>query len=161
MMQRLDLRKLTIIYLAFMLFGCASGNIYHLYEGSLRTPSEVAAIKPWLEKDYASFRILNVWPASIDGKPTEPYSGGLPSYLVLPGEHRIVIGFNWLDLMQKTKVAGEDPVEMSFVAKAGHIYTTKASMPIKMSDDTIRIGFWIEDGDTGEIVAGSRLLTNE
>jgi hypothetical protein len=127
----------------------------------LRSLSEISTIKPWLEKDYASFSILNVWPASIDGKPTEPYSGGLPSYHVLPGEHRIVIGFNWLDSRRKVKVAGEDPVEMSFAAKVGHVYLTKASMPIIMADDKIRISFWIEDGSTGEIVAGSRLLTSE
>ena len=157
MMQRIFFKRMALVTLVFLLFGCASGKTYHLYEGNLRPLSEIAAIKPWLEKTFMPMNILNVWPASIDGKPTEPYRGELPSYFVPPGEHKIVIGFNWSD--GKRRLGGEDPIEMLFTAKAGHLYLTKASMPIIMAEDQAKISFWIEDANTGEIVAGTRLST--
>ncbi len=158
-MRRLHFRKLTVISLTLLLFACATGSTYQLHEGGPRPDAEVAIIKPWLDKDYASLSMLNAWPASIDGKTTEPYRRALPSYRVLPGEHTLVIGFNYSGMGKE--LGSEDPEAMSFTAKAGHVYLTKASAEVTAGNAAVKVGFWIEDESSGEVVAGTRPLSSK
>lgn len=158
-MRRLHFRKMTVISLTLLLFGCATGSTYQMHEGGPRPDAEVAIIKPWVDKDYGSLSMLNAWPASIDGKTTEPYRGALPAYRVLPGEHTIVIGFNYSGIGKE--LGGEDPEAMSFTAKAGHVYLTKASAEVTADNTAAKVGFWIEDESSGEVVAGTRPLSSK
>lgn len=153
--------NIILLSLVFSLAGCATAKTYQLYEGDPLPPSEIATIKPWLETRIIPPGSLNVWPASIDGQVTEAYRGPLPSYHILPGEHKIKIGFNFSD--GSKSLGGEDPKEMVFNAEAGHLYLTKTNMPKanEIEKGQIKISFWIEDANTKEVVAGTRLGSEE
>jgi hypothetical protein len=150
---------LVPLFVTSLLFGCAAAETYHLYSGNPRPLSEIATLKPWHDTRFMPIGSLDVWPVSIDGQITEAYSGALPSYYLLPGEHKIVIGFIWTE--GSNRVAGEDPEEMLFTAEVGHLYLTKAYMPKKMAEGQVRVSFWIEDANTGEVVAGTRPVTKK
>ena len=165
MFRKYFVNNIALVSLAFLLFGCATAKTYQLYEGDPLPPSEIATIKPWLEKRFIPPGSLNVWPASIDGRVTEAYRGPLPSYYVLPGEHKIKIGFIYSDGLKQ--LGGQSPEELLFTAEPGHLYLTKVNMPKakELVEDQgkiqVKIGFWIEDANTQKVVAGTRLNTKE
>ena len=78
---------------------------------------------------------------------------------MLPGEHKIIIRFNFSDGSQRLR--GEDPKEMLFTAESGHLYLTKTNMPKELVEGQVKMGFWIEDANTNKVVAGTRLVTEE
>lgn len=160
MLKNAFVNFMALSSLIFLLFGCASNKTYQFYEGSPRPSSETSTLIPWHETRFMPIGALDVWPASIDGKITEAYSGALPTYQILPGEHNIKIGFIWREGTTK-RVASEDPKVMSFTAEAGHTYVTKAYMPKRMTEGQVIISFWIEDANTKEVVAGTRPITEK
>jgi hypothetical protein len=159
MLRKYFINNIALLSLVFLLFGCATAKTYHMYDGNPLSPSEIATIKPWHETRFIPLASLNVWPGSIDGKVTEPYEGALPSYYVLPGEHKIKIQFFFYDGSHKLR--GGDPKEMLFTAESGHLYLTKTNMPKEIAEGEVKISFWIEDANTKKVVAGTRLATEE
>ncbi len=159
MLRKYFINNIALLSLVFLLFGCATAKTYHLYDGNPLPLSEIATIKPWHETRFIPLGSLDVWPASIDGKLTESYEGALPSYYVLPGEHKIIIGFGFFD--GSKRFMGKDPKEMLFTAESGHLYLTKTNMPKEIAEGQVKMGFWIEDANTKKVVAGTRLVTEE
>lgn len=142
---------LKVTFLVFLMSGCA--NTYHLYKGEPRPLSEVATIQPWPEFRGPIPR-LYVWPQSIDGKNMKDHKLiAQPIYHILPGEHRIIIGFRWKHNSGRLFV--KNPKVMIFTAEAGHLYLTKAHTP-KVISEKVKVSFWIEDANTKEVVAGTR-----
>ena len=165
MFRKYFVNNIALVSLAFLLFGCATAKTYHLYEGDPLPASEIATIKPWLEKRFIPLGSMNVWPVSIDGQLTELYSGPPPSYFVIPGEHKIKIGFSFYH--DYKRLGGQSPEELLFTAEPGHLYLTKVNMPKakELVEDQgkiqVKIGFWIEDANTQKVVAGTRFNTEE
>lgn len=147
-------KSVWILLIAF-LTGCA-GSSYHYYSGDQLPEAALATIKPWKAPFGQS---LDVFPISIDGRTTETYRLSLPRYYVLPGEHTIVVAMQ--GFLDGSLFRLNDPEPMTFQAIAGHIFVTKAEMsklPSKQGSGETRIltRFWIEDEETGAVVAESR-----
>ena len=143
-----------LIGLFIFLSGCA-GSAYHHYSGNHLPETELAAIKPW--HDFSDS--LTVFPTVIDGKATEEFRViAMPTHYVLPGKHEIKIALTTLEF------SIVDPETMSFEAKASHTYITRAFIEkLKQTSDEMKVktSFWIEDENTKEVVAGTRLVTEE
>jgi len=145
-------RNILIFSLFIFISGCAGGS-YHHYSGNHLPESDLAKIKPWKESN--SQRTLDVFPVLIDGKVTETYRLALPSYFIMPGEHTIEVA-----LFAGLGIKIKDPEPMTFKAKAGHTYITKAylQMPKKGEKKVqVKVSFWLEDENTGEVVSGTKL----
>ena len=150
----------VLILSAAALSGCATkGETYKFYSGENLTADEVAKIIPFHEMNMIPIGRTDVYIIEIDGKFTEHHNLAIPTYEVLPGEHKIKLGFL---LMRGGKEArGVDPKYMVFTAKAGHKYITKGNFPKSISEGQAAISFWVEDIDTNEVVAGTRPVQNK
>ena len=151
-------RSIVIIILilsAVVLSSCATkGETYKFYSGENRTADKVATIIPFDETSLVRLERTSVPIIEIDGKLTGGYKLAIPTYEILPGEHKIKLGF--YILRGGKKLRGVDPEYMVFTAKAGHEYIAKANFPKTLSEGQVLISFWIEDINTNEVVAGTR-----
>lgn len=133
-----------LITLTFLLSGCATTNdyVYKLYPGPELDDSEVATIR--LDD--------GVYQMKIDGMTF--HWTDYATAKVKPGEHDIdftaMFGVSVLINPNGWDAAGTSAITD---LEAGHTYSAR-------SDRTIGHGYqmyvWIEDIDTGEVVAGSR-----
>jgi hypothetical protein len=156
------IRNVMFISLFFIAAGCASSQ--HFYSGTHRPGEELAIIKPSRETWLFSAMQIDVFPTLIDGNPTGTYRAILPSYFVLPGEHTLEIAFT--GFLDGPAVRFKDPTPMTFYATAGHIYETKAAtvpslLEIPEHGGEVKVGFWVEDVGTGEVVGGTRITDSE
>lgn len=160
MIKRKLLVKIVFIFAAVLIAGCATkGETYKFYSGETRSSTDLATIVPFHETIYLPVRRTDVFLIEIDGKLTESYNQALPSYKILPGEHKIKVGFRLIS--NEGEVGGVNPEEMVFTAKAGHTYITKANLPKIISSGQTVISFWIEDVETKEVMVGTRPVQAE
>ena len=134
-----------LIALSFLLTGCASTNdyVYKLYPGPVLDDSELATIR--LDD--------GVYQMKIDGMTF--HRGDYTTAKVKPGEHEIdftaMFGVSVLVNSNGWDAAGTSEIVN---LEAGRTYSAQ-------SDRTTGHGYqmfvWIEDVDTGEVVAGSRM----
>jgi len=133
----------AMIALTVLLAGCATTNdyVYKLYPGPELDDSELAIV-----------RLDGVYQMKIDGMSF--HWGDYATAKVLPGEHEIdftaMFGVSVLVNSSGWDAAGTTAVT---TLEAGHTYSAQ-------SDRTTGYGYqmfvWLEDVDTGDIVAGSR-----
>jgi hypothetical protein len=149
------------------LLGCASkGETYKFYSGEEHTADELAQLVPSSKTHFSiPFKNTYVYLIEIDGKLTEEgmltedgklpegYSS-IPTYEILPGEHKLRLGF--LIMRSDATFIGEDPAYMVFNAESGHTYAAKGKFPWLIFPGGSEIGFWLEDINTKEVVAGTK-----
>jgi len=162
-MQHISM-KITLLIGIFMLIAGASwaGNPSQRYSGDHLAESTRATLKPWEKQiPQGSSESRFVLLLSIDGKETELPSRNqisMTSYFISPGEHTIKVALFAVVIGEKQQFINPEP--MIFKAKTGHTYITKAYLPgLKQGDvgTKIKLSFWIEDENSGEVVSGTRL----
>lgn len=160
MIKYISIVIFTLILSAIVLSGCASkGETYKFYSGENHAADKVATIIPFHEMTMFPIGRTDVYIIEIDGKLTEHHNLAIPTYEILPGEHKLKLGFL---LMRNGKEArGVDPKYVVFTAKAGHKYITKGNFPKTISKGQAVISFWVEDINTNEVVAGTRPVQNK
>lgn len=162
-MQQISMQiKITLLIVIFVFIGGCAGDPYQRYSGNHLTESTRATLKPW-EKEIPRYSSESrfVLPLLIDGKETELPSHdqiSMTSYYISPGEHKIKVALFAVVVGGKRQFINPKP--MIFQAKTGHTYITKAYLPSLNQGDVgteIKLSFWIEDENTGEVVSGTRL----
>lgn len=160
-MQQTNMQGIFLIGISIIIAGCA-GNLSQRYSGDHLAESTRAILKPWekqLLRDSSESRFVLL--LSIDGKETELPSRdqiSMTSYFISPGEHTIQVTLFAVVIGEKQQFINPEP--MMFKARTGHTYIPKAYLrPLKEEDvgTQIKLSFWIEDENTGEVVSGTRL----
>jgi len=126
-----------------LLLGCAGRSTetiaYKLYPGPLRTPSEIAIV-----------RLGDAYTLEIDGRPVSQVDW--TEVHVLPGTHvlRWQTEFLVSAMIEPTGFAtgGREAV---VALEAGHVYVVRAD---RTTGAGYRMFFWIEEADSGRVVAG-------
>jgi hypothetical protein len=158
-MEMIKFRSIAIFILiasAVVLSGCASkGETYKFYSGENRTADKLAKIVPFHEMTMSPMGRTSVYIIEIDGKTTENYRWSIPTYEILPGEHKLKLGFSLIRIGNTVRDVVV-PEYMVFTAKSGHTYITKGNFPKTISEGQSVISFWLEDMNTKEVVAGTK-----
>jgi hypothetical protein len=145
----MNLTKISLVILAAAVSGCA-GTLQNLYEGESRPEREVSILSN-VEYFLGSARVR-----SIDGIKVDNY-GPRDSFSVLPGTHSVV-GFLHSGGVFSHIVG---PFCIRINAEAGRRYKLDGNW----ADDVISFyrgeswWMWIEDAETGEIIAESKKWT--
>jgi hypothetical protein len=98
MLKHNVVKRIALLPLIVFLFSCATkGETYKFYSGENRTADKVATITPFDETSLVRLERTSVPIIEIDGKLTGGYKLAIPTYEILPGEHKIKLGFYILD----------------------------------------------------------------
>lgn len=144
-----------LVIFSSIILGCATqGETYKFYSSDVQPSQKLATITPFHEMKIVPTERTDVYIIEIDGKFTEHYNLSIPVYEILPGEHKLKLGFHIFRDRQELK--GVDPEYMVFTAKPGHRYITKGNFPKTLAEGQVMVSFWVEDIDTNEVVAGTR-----
>lgn len=150
-----DIMLVILLLFSSLISGCATqGETYKFYSGEILPPQKLATIKPFHEISMVPISRTDVYIIEIDGMFTEHHNLKIPVYEILPGEHKLKLGFY---IMRGGKEArGVVPEYMVFKAKAGHRYVTKGNFPKTLAEGQTVTSFWIEDLDSNKVIAGTR-----
>jgi hypothetical protein len=161
-MEQVNMKNIILIGIIAFLTGCAGGNLHQLYTGEHLKDTRHAVLKPWekeIPQESSESRFVLI--LSIDGEETELPSADKISqsyYFVSPGEH--VVKVSLFANVSGNKMNLKNPEPMTFIAKADHTYVTKAFLAEPMQGDIetkVKLSFWLEDENTGEVVSGTKL----
>ena len=152
----IGLRHVVVGLLLFSVCSSASAKDLHAYEGKKLAAEDVATLK-----QYVTNQSLNVI-ASVDDEKIGKYRWFEHVY-VLPGMHRVGFRFFLYEDRQDT-YHSRDLKVLEFEARRGHSYTAKAFCDPRLSargigywstiDTIFDWWVWVEDENTGEVVAG-------
>src|SRR5258705_12323343 len=147
--------RIACVLSTVLMASCATtGETHRFYPGDARPPAEVETITAFHEMVLVPARRTEVGVSSIDGQKTESYNLALPSYEVLPGEHRLKVGY--VLSVDGKEIRGTDPEDMVFTAAAGHRYKVRAHLPKTIQEGDVGISFWIEDMDSKKVIVAWR-----
>lgn len=139
---------ILLLLLTFVLAGCAglTPDSYKGYTGETKPESEVAIVRD------VSARIHEIDGKKIEHRSSRKYYRDAH---LTPGKHTITLR-RWFTVSVTIVPRGSidaTSIPLAVDLRAGHVYELHAD---RTTGPGFKVFFWIEDSETGELVAGMR-----